>query len=506
MRKTTTSGGQGPAPTPFSKKDMAVITAAQASFQFFLAYVYPRSFDGKKFRMADKQYHEFSLGKAHFVWAKIVEENPRVCILAPRAHLKSTIINHAFSFWKLFRANQNVDGIVMSYKDTLAQEHVIKIKEAIVNNPYCRFWVDNKPRAESVVDFKISFGTDREWRGQIDPYGIMSAVRGLHPKFLICDDILSDFANALEPTQIRRIDTIFRQSLESLPDEGDSLVVIGTPQSYEDTLYKLRNNPEYVWAKFPAELGDGRTLWPEKFDMERLKRTRRRVHDTAYEVEYMLVPVLAVNSFIPQAVVETNCDPLLRAAKLSEPFNQTGTLGMYGGMDVGKNVHPTHVSIAALMPTGDLVQVYQEFLDGMDYRAQAKHVRRLIEHFNIKRFYYDSTRSEMDDRNMPKRAIGVTFTQRSKAQMALAMEARFYADGDEPGIVLLEDRRQTSQIVAVDRLLKSIQTKDGHGDAFWSIALMIRAADDGPVMAILGDAQGMFGQRRRDALIAGRNT
>lgn len=828
-------------PEPFNAEELAIIRGAQASFQFFLMHVFPQSFIGKRFRLADRAYHPFELGEIHYVWAHIAQTNARVCILAPRAHLKSTILNHAFSFWKLFRASQNIDGIVMSFKDTLAQEHTTKIKEFIVANPYCRMWKDKKKSAESVVDFDCTFGEGLTWRGQVDPYGVMSAVRGLHPKFLVCftpdtkvrvsrskyvpiselqpgdhvvghsgerrevlevqrrpydgelvviecddgtvvrttpnhpflakygwteagdlsvvdvletgeaeyggrqktivceecndrfvvpyaskrrfcgkgcaasfgnkkadysnrtgfqngkwagglvtitcardgcfgtreivpakvkyseevsgrlycskdcysldmsvmqrgelnsnwrggsstrrraagaefteplreqirelygracawchqlelddifgrrldvhhvdrdrwnnavdnlvalcrpchmktnislqhdglikdlvlthngrtivsitrehyrgdvynldvdvdhtyqlsgtvivhncDDILSDFANALEPKQIRRIDAIFRQSLESLPDEDDSLIVIGTPQSYEDTLYQLKNNAQYYWGRFPAELQDGTTLWPQKFDKPRLDRTRRRVRDRAYQVEYLLTPVLATNSFLPVEVIESCIDTRLRMFSLDEEFSSAGTLGCYGGMDVGKQVHPTHISVFALMPTGDLVQVFQEFLTGMDYRAQAIRVRQVIDHFKIRRFYYDNTRAEMEDRNMPKQALGMTFTSKLKAQMALAMESRFYADDEEMGIILLDDKRQVGQIVAVDKTLRSIETMDGHGDAFWSNALAIKAADDGPVMELLGDAQDMFGgNRKRNALLAGRNT
>ena len=153
--RTKTTRGD---PRPFTIEERALIKGGQASFQFFLMYVYPRSFAGKKFRMADALHHEFSLGQIHFVWAKMVEENSRVCVLAPRAHLKSTVLNHGFAFWKLFRANQDVDGIVMSFKDTLAQEHTSKLKKAIMANDLCRFWVDNKTTAESVVDFTCGFG------------------------------------------------------------------------------------------------------------------------------------------------------------------------------------------------------------------------------------------------------------------------------------------------------------------------------------------------------------
>src|ERR1035437_390749 len=457
------------APEPFSEEEIAIIEAAQASFQFFLMYVFPMSFEGQKFPMADGQKHPFSLGFVHYQWAKIVEDPPRVCILAPRAHLKSTVMNHALSFWKMFSAGRDIDIIVMSYKDKLAAEHTGKIKKFILDNKLCRFWHDNKAAAESIVDFQISFNDGKEWNGKVDPYGVLSSVRGLHPDTLICDDILSDISGSLEPMEIRRIDQVFRQSLESLPDENDSLIVIGTPQSYEDTLYRLSKSTSYYWGRFSAEQVDKdgvvHPLWPEKFDLPRLKRTKRRAGATAYQVEYLLIPFFAVNSFIPIAVVESCIDIELKPFSLADAFDHFGIIGVYGGMDVGKEVHPTHISVGALMPTGDIVQIYQEFLDGMDYKAQAKHVRRIIEHFNIKRFYYDSTRAEMDDRDMSRRAIGIKFTSGRKAQMALSLESRFFADEDEPGIILLNDKRQTGQIVAVDRTLKSIATTEGHGDS-----------------------------------------
>lgn len=35
--------------------------------------------------------------------------------------------------------------------------------------------------------------------------------------------------------------------------------------------------------------------------------------------------------------------------------------------------------------------------------------------------------------------------------------------------------------------LESIELDGGHGDAFWSVALAVRAAEDGPAMMVLGD-------------------
>lgn len=502
-RPTRTINGEEP--EPFTEEEWAKIRLAQASFQFFLTYIYPESFGDEKFEDEDGKMVPFRLGRLHYVWASMVEQHSRVCILAPRAHLKSTVLNRGFAFWKLFQARAFCDGVVVSFNDPLAKEHTTKLKEAIDNNPYCRFWKDHSPTAKSVVDYTVGFGDGETWHGKVSPRGIFANMRGLHPKFVICDDILSDFANPLEPTQILRIHNIFSASIQSLPvSTKDNLILIGTPQSYEDTLFKLRKNPEYFWGRFPAEFrdpktGEQRQQWPEIFGKKHLRRVRRTLQSpAAYQVEYLLVPLMAVDAFLPREVVEDSVDPEMVQWDLDTPFENPDSFQLYGGMDIGKYVHPTHISVLAKLPNGTLVQVYQRFLDGMDYRAQAMLVNKIVAHFKIMRFYYDATRAELDDRIINRRVIGKRFTKRAKGGMAMLLESKFYADEDQdqPGIILLPDERQVNQLVAVNRELESLETADGHGDSFWSNALAIRAAEDGPVITMLGDAQETLGNRK----------
>ena len=64
--------------------------------------------------------------------------------------------------------------------------------------------------------------------------------------------------------------------------------------------------------------------------------------------------------------------------------------------------------------------------------------------------------------------------------MATGFEKRVLAAPEDPGLILLNDLRQLRQIITVDKALRAASTIDGHGDAFWSNGLAIRAADDGP--------------------------
>jgi hypothetical protein len=173
--------------------------------------------------------------------------------------------------------------------------------------------------------------------------------------------------------------------------------------------------------------------------------------------------------------------------ELEQPFPNPGRYPVYTGMDVGKDVHPSHVSVFVEVPGGTLIQVFQMFLDHLDYRAQVKVINRVIRHSDVTRFYYDSTRAELDDSGPSSRAKGHRFTKRLKANMALLLERRIYASPEEPGIILLKDDRMLKQLCAVTNDLESQEVGEGHGDAFWSVALAVKAAEDGPGVTLLGD-------------------
>ncbi len=487
---------------PFTDEEWAVVRRAQLSFSCFLEEVFARSYDGHRFRMSDGQQLPFSLGDVHHSWALLAQTYNRVCVLAPRMHLKSTILNHAFVFWRLFRGWGDVDAMVFSYKDQLAREHLKITKRLIKINPYARFWRDRKPGSDYLINFEVGFGDGDSWLGEAAGSGILSASRGRHPKLVVADDILSDYANQLGAPQLQRIDNVFRQVVMSLPDPHDPLIVVGTPQSYEDTLFQLKDDPTFHWIRQPAILDDQRhtTLWPDRFDYAQLRRIRAAIKVRAFNVEYLLVPAGLADAFLPTEAVHACVDEELELSSLDSPFSNAQHFPVYAGFDVGKSLHPSHISVFVEVPDRTLIMVHQEFLDHLDYRAQASYINRVIHHFNVTKCYYDSTRAELDDRGLSKRAHGQRFTANLKANMALLLERRVYAALEEPGIILCNDGRMLRQISAVKKDLQSVETSEGHGDSFWSVALAVKAAEDGPAMVDLGDINELLGPPRRKAV------
>ena len=477
---------------PFTDEERAVLTAARRHFWYFLEHVYIRSFDGYTFTDSNGRQQPFTFSPMHREWALIMQYNPRLCLMAPRLHLKSTIVL-GFALWKMFRAegNREVECIYFSYKKELALEKVQDLLTFIQNNPYCRFWKNLKASSETQISMEVNWGDGPVGRTSMIAAGILSATRGRHPQVTICDDILSDFANPLSPTEIEKINRIFRQAVMSLPpNDTDPLFVIGTPQSYEDILHLIAGLDEYWWGSYPAIIDEKNEIvqWPEVFPYSRLKRMQRSVGPSAFEVEYQLTPVSVTDQFFTREDILGIIDTKLANWTLGEAFDR-GDLSTYAGFDVGRHVHPSHVSVMLELPSGTLVQVYSQFLDQMRYNGQVNLLNAIADTFNLARGYFDATYNALEDRGLRQVWRGRAFNRKLKADMATLFEKRVVAQPDEPGIILQNDLRQLRQITTVDKLLKAATTLDGHGDAFWSTGLAIKAAEDGPSIIDISTAQ-----------------
>ena len=207
------------------------------------------------------------------------------------------------------------------------------------------------------------------------------------------------------------------------------------------------------------------------------------------------MPLRSLDGFFNRDEIEACVDLELNPPSLDEPFPREIFSGVYAGIDIGREAHPTHISVVA-MSDGWLFQVYERFLDNVDYNPQVRIINQLVEHFGINRVYYDATRGEMADRGLSRVVHGIKFSKGNKVAMAQALEryVRGNPDLDDPRLVLLgpTTSRQVNSILGVNRELKARTSQGDHGDAFWSNALAVKAAEDGPGMVVLVDAGAMF--------------
>ena len=477
---------------PFTVEELTVIEVARQFFWYFLDHVFLKSFEGQTYTADDGAPVEFGFSMLHYEWALLAQVNPRLLVLAPRLHLKTTILAQAYAFWQMFRtSNQELRDIYyFSYKAELAQEKVEDLLRWIRSNPYCRFWRDMKPHGRTEVDFIVDFGKGALGETTMQGAGIFSATRGRHPKVTICDDILSDFANPLASADLERINRIFRQAIMSLPaNDDDPLIVVGTPQSYDDILYQLASSEDFLWLMYPAIIDDLNQLtqWPEKFTYSRLQRIKRNVGPTPFEVEYQLLPVRTLDQFFTRDDILGVTDRDLPEWDIEVEFVNRD-LATYGGFDVGRHVHPSYAAVLLELPNGSLIQVYKRFMDQMRYNTQVKTLNQIARTFSLNRGYYDATFNPLEDRDLDKRWRGRPFSRKLKADMAVLLEKRVFAEMGDPGLVLLNDQRQLQQLITVDKALNAATTVAGHGDAFWGLGLAVKAAEDGPSHVDIGSA------------------
>jgi len=117
--------------------------------------------------------------------------------------------------------------------------------------------------------------------------------------------------------------------------------------------------------------------------------------------------------------------------------------------------------------------IYQRFLDGWNYNEQLAHVNEIVERLKVDEGAYDATRGELEsfeERGEISSVLDpIVFKTTNKHDMATNFEKMV----ENKEVELLNDRRMLDQILVVDNDLKALETPEGHGDSFWSVALAL---------------------------------
>lgn len=166
-----------------------------------------------------------------------------------------------------------------------------------------------------------------------------------------------------------------------------------------------------------------------------------------------------------------------------EALQQAG-FKAFAGLDVAKVRHPAHLCL--LVPQrlkGEgrrrLVQVGSIWFERTNYSAQIEYVKRFHRRvLPVEWMLFDNTRSELEGLVelgiMPEFAEGVTLSLPEKWRIAGQVNIAL----EQGRLALLPDERQRKSLLQVDNLLRAEESGEvGHGDALWSLALAVDAAD-----------------------------
>jgi hypothetical protein len=388
--------------------------------------------------------------------------------MTARDHFKSTSLYADImkDIWDLKHNPMTIEGQYFSYTRPMGAYHVNKIHDMIRVNPYFKDCKDLKPSADSILDYTW----DGKHRFTLQPQGLLTFTRGIHCDRIYIDDGLKDPENKLILTNILKINNIIKSVVFPMLKKGGKFRIVGTPQSWVDIYFDNKALADFKKQIIPAIIKDDPinpiVAWPEWMTYDVLKEILGKIGPKLFGPEYLVTPVHSELAFFTrdklESVINSNRKNLLS-------YSTTNDVIM--GLDVGKKVHPSHLVIHEW--TGRcLLQLYEEFLDDMDYTDQVDHLNDLWAVLGCTGGFYDGTRGELDpfkEQNiLPQRFEPVIFSTLTKTSMATAFDT-FVANKE---MELIDSDRQTEQILMVDNNLKAPETVYGHGDSFWSNALV----------------------------------
>ena len=272
----------------------------------------------------------FLYGEVHLKWDEILTTEQRFVVLAPRGIGKSEVFSFAYPIWQMMR-NRYPSGLTVSSTFDNAQRVLQKIRDEIESNPLLN-WLYPTGRATRQWNNKAITLSNGH---QLVARSCLSRMRGLHPGYVICDDLLSDEARYSESYR-RRTHHFYFGVLEQLPIPQGQLGVVGTPMAASDLVYHdLRINPGYKHYSFPILNAAKESLWPELFPIDHIEQKKRVIGEQKFTTEMMVTPVSDETSMLPRSLLQGEPQEQW-SSRLGMDPGEIGALGLncFAGVDL----------------------------------------------------------------------------------------------------------------------------------------------------------------------------
>lgn len=384
-----------------------------------------------------------------------------------RDHFKSTRL-YAEVMYDIFTAERDLEAHYFSYISTMSRYHQEKIKQLVSNNPFFVRIVDLNPMSNSIIDY-----SNGKARYKCTPEGLLSFKRGIHADRIYVDDPLKDPENKLAPLVIHKINKAIKTELYPMVNKGGKCRIVGTPQTNDDFFFD-----EELGKKFTITILDAMkdepnriSLWPEWKTFEELEEIRNTIGERTFNQEYRATPAYSEDSFISRKVLMPLINPELVNLK-----QYTGRNDVVAGYDIGKHAHPAHFAVFERLVNQKEIryrQILSKWLDNWDYIDQIEYLVEAVKMYKISVLRYDNTRGEfegfVEQRKVPNQMKPISFTMKTKNAMAVNLDSVTTSGRVE----LINDKRQTDQILSVTSDLQAFETPEGHGDSFWSICMAL---------------------------------
>ena len=276
--------------------------------------------------------NKFILGKHHLDWGDAIRDSRRILALAARDHGKSHMMCLAYPLWMAHVHAPGRLGYIFSATDQQAREHLDKIRKEIIGggeqggpNPYLKSLLPFKKDSARVLRFANG--------SEIRARGFGSRVRGGHPFWVVCDDILNDDHIWSDTVRMKSID-YYLSAIEPMVVPKGQIIVVGTPFHSRDLYDALSRSSVYTTMKHPAVVDD-KPLWPERYDLKSLEVRKKVLGSTIrWSREYLCEPISDDSSLFPSNLFDAEGIKLPYSAGMSPVHWRKQGYSVFIGVDL----------------------------------------------------------------------------------------------------------------------------------------------------------------------------
>lgn len=245
---------------------------------------------------------DFEIGNHHLDWFQIAMLYRYFNILASRDHGKSYCFSNAYPAWQLYRYKPktskekiNNRGLLFSFSIIQAIDLLTILKENIEGNDILRDRLYNKEKWSKTEITCLN-------RARLTVKGFGSAVRGIHPYWIMCDDVLKDNVIYSADQRTKNIN-YFHSVIMNAIIPGGQVGVIGTPFHGQDLYADLKTKQNWYCFEYPAIFPNGDILWKDRYDYAALMEKRKSQGNLIFSREMLCRPITSDSTIFPMEIL-----------------------------------------------------------------------------------------------------------------------------------------------------------------------------------------------------------
>ena len=251
-------------------------------------------------------YPNYSVGAHHKVMAQVFKDvvagrKKRVIInIAPR-HGKSELTSYLLPAWYL-GMNPTHQIIMATHTASLSEDFGGRVRNLIASEEYAEVFPDTKlaPDKKGAGSWNTSKG------GRYYAVGVGGALAGRGANLLVIDDPHSEQdVKGGSKLPFEQAWSWYQTGPRQRMQWGGAIIVVMTRWGLMDMTAKLidyqtRNPDADQWevVEFPAILPSGKPLWPEKWPIEELEKTKASMEPRFWNAQYQQQPTLDASALI----------------------------------------------------------------------------------------------------------------------------------------------------------------------------------------------------------------